>query len=149
MKIRYHQPKSGGAIREVIREVNGLSIFDDIEVKKFAAEGGYAERVARDIKLETSQLRKFFNTMKKIERDLKKKSWREVEGEFYLLEPRIAYATARGHVPQGFYELIKVCMRKVAPRDVEDEQKIKNSFKKFVRFVEAIVAYHRYHHPKT
>lgn len=102
-------------------------------------ETGYAYGVADNSRrLNTTQLRKFFGVLRKMDQ---KDKWSEIESEFYLLKPRMAVSVGRGHVPKPFYEVMMVTMSKV---DVGSEDEKMDNFKKFVEFFEAIVAYHKY-----
>jgi len=140
---------------EIIEEIEKLENLTDLEVKKFTKEGGYSDKLARKwIKsLKTAQLRKFFDTIKDIEKDLKQKdvSWDEVEEKFYLLEPQLVYAAGRKVMgkpilPDGFYRIMKVCMRKIVRGDANIKKK---NYMRFVQFLESIVAYHKYHEEKA
>ena len=133
-------------IREVINIINNCEMLKEISDKDFLDyETGYAYIVAENSKkLKTTQLRKFFGALKKMEQ---KTGWSEIETEFYLLKPRMAVATGRDHVPKQFLNVIMAAMSKVD--NVEsDDLKLEN-FDKFVKFFEAIVAYHKYLYPKA
>lgn len=130
-------------INDVIQKINACNNLSEIPAKDFLdAETGYAHIVAKESiksKLNTTQLRKFFAALKKMEQ---KETWDEIETEFYLLKPRMAVSVGRGHVPREFYNVILAAMSKVDNVE-EDESKMKN-FDIFVKFFEAIVAYHKY-----
>lgn len=146
MKYRknYGMREGRSQIGEIIEEIRKLQDLQDLKAEDFAPEGGYADKVAQSCReMKTAQLRKFFDTMRKVERDLKRKKWEEVEGEFLMLEPRLAAAVARGLVPSEFYELMKVCIEKL--RGAGDEGKIRKGFERLTQFLEAIVAYHKYY----
>lgn len=132
-------------IKNIIDELDKVKMLKDMNTKDFADENGYADIIARNSKktLKTTQLRKFFGAIRDIERE---KDWNRMEAEFYLLKPKLANAIGRNLIPKDFYELMKVCMRKV---DIgSDKDKVKN-FSKMVEFLEAIVAYHKYYNPKS
>ena len=76
-------------INSVIQKINACSHLSEIETPYFLdAETGYAHIVAKNSKnLNTTQLRKFFAALKKMEQ---KTTWDEIETEFYLLKPRMA-----------------------------------------------------------
>jgi CRISPR-associated protein Csm2 len=96
--------------------------------------------------MKTAQLRRFFGAIKSIERTIEdeksEKAWDEVEAEFYLLKPKIAYAKGRKLIPEEFYQVLKVSLNKINIGSNED--KIEN-FKIFVKFLESIVAYHKFY----
>ena len=128
-------------INDVKNKINSCKTLSEIDVKDFLdAETGYAHIVAKNSKkLNTTQLRKFFAALKKMEQ---KENWDEIETEFYLLKPRMAVSVGRKNLPKQFYDVILTAMSKVD--NVEsDDLKMKN-FDIFVKFFEAIVAYHKY-----
>lgn len=128
-------------INDVIGKINNCNTLSEIPVKDFLdAETGYAHIVAKNSKkLNTTQLRKFFAALKKMEQ---KNTWNEIETEFYLLKPRMAVSVGRKNLPKQFYNVILAAMGKV-DNIADDEVKMKN-FDIFVKFFEAIVAYHKY-----
>ena len=128
-------------INDVISKINACTTLSEINAKDFLDdETGYAHIVAKNSKkLNTTQLRKFFAALKKMEQ---KDNWDEIETEFYLLKPRMAVAVGRENVPRPFYNVVLAAMSKVDNVD-DDETKMKN-FDIFVKFFEAIVAYHKY-----
>ena len=69
-------------------------------------------------------------------------TWNEIETEFYLLKPRMAVSVGRKNLPKPFYEVILAAMAKVD--NVEDDDLKMKNFDIFVKFFEAIVAYHKY-----
>lgn len=128
-------------INEVKSKINACQTLSEIPAKDFLdAETGYAHIVAKNSKkLNTTQLRKFFAALKKMEQ---KTTWEEIETEFYLLKPRMAVSVGRKNVPKPFYEVILAAMAKVD--NVEDDETKMKNFDTFVKFFEAIVAYHKY-----
>ena len=128
-------------MKDVINKINGCSSLSEIKAKDFLdAETGYAHIVAKNSKrINTTQLRKFFAALKKMEQ---KESWGEIETEFYLLKPRMAVAVGRKNLPKNFYDVIMAAMSKVD--NVEDDELKMKNFDMFVKFFEAIVAYHKY-----
>jgi CRISPR-associated protein Csm2 len=143
--------QSGGAneIEELIKSIGKLHSLKELKVEDFAPQGGYAEKIAQAFmkQLKTAQLRKFFDSLRKIERDLEKKPWDNLKAEFLMLEPRLAASVARKLVPDQFYRLMKVCFDKVNNAGGEAEKK--ESFTRLMQFLEAIVAYHKYHEEKS
>ena len=128
-------------INDVINKINACDTLSEIDVKDFLDdETGYAHIVAKNSKrLNTTQLRKFFAALKKMEQ---KDTWDEIETEFYLLKPRMAVAVGRENVPKPFYNVVLAAMSKVD--NVEDDETKMKNFDIFVKFFEAIVAYHKY-----
>ncbi len=85
--------------------------------------------------MSTSQIRKFFGEIKRIQADFE-----NCKQEIVLLDPKIAYSVGRarkeGHSKiEDFYEVISPLLA-----DIKEDKK---RFKHFVNIVEAIVAYHK------
>ena len=135
-------------VMSIITEIE-KSTLRELTPKKFADVDGYADIIARKLKtLKPTQLRRFFDTVKRISRELKGGAkWKDVEGEFYLLKPKLAYASGRGLIPTEFDELMKVCLRKIT--EGKDDTEKKEYFEVFEEFFVSIVAYHKYHYPRS
>lgn len=140
-------------MKDVKNKIEKCSTLSDIDIKYFLDEGtGFAHEIVKDSKvvgyksknLKTSQLRKFFGALKKMEM---KENWDEIETDFYLLKPRMAVAKGRGNIPGDFFDVIMVAMNKVD--NVEDDVLKMKNFNIFVKFFEAIIAYHKYEYPKA
>ncbi|NLI24715.1 MAG: type III-A CRISPR-associated protein Csm2 [Bacteroidales bacterium] len=81
----------------------------------------------------SSQIRRFFGALKRIQADFE-----HLKGEILLLEPKLAYAVGKDEKNtklKDFYEALSPLIRNIG----EDEKKFRN----FVNVVEAIVAYHK------
>ena len=127
----------------ILNGIEKLNMFKDLDIKLLANEGEYADTLANKLKkMKPTQLRRFFGAVKEIEKNLNGKGWEDVEVEFYLLKPKLAYAKGRNLIPAEFHEVVKTSMNKVDVGNNED--KIAN-YKMFVRFLESIVAYHKFY----
>ena len=141
-------------IEYVINELNKYDCLRDVDSKLILEnEVGFAHIIAKYPKdpkkprkedINTSQLRKFFGEIKKIET---KESWKKMETDFYLLKPRMAVAVGRKNIPEPFYRVMMVIMSKVDNGDTEEVKK--ENFEKFVKLFEAIVAYRKYEYPNS
>lgn len=85
--------------------------------------------------LSTTQIRKFFGEIKRIQADFENS-----KSEIVLLDPKMAYAVGRAKKDglskiEDFYEQLSPLLREIHEN--------KESFKNFVNTVEAIVAYHK------
>lgn len=130
---------------KVKKEIGALDKLSDMEVKKYADTGGYADVIASKNKnLKTTQLRKFFGAIRSMEK--KADSWKKIEADFYLLKPQLANARGRDLIPREFYDVMMKVMDKVDRGD--DDEKLEN-FRVFVSFLEAVVAYHKFYNPKS
>ena len=92
--------------------------------------------------LSSSQLRKFFGAVKKIQADFENQ-----KGEIVLLEPKLAYAVGRDFDKQKqkqktkikeFYELLRDLIQEIG-----SDTTSKKRFKYFVDVFESIVAFHK------
>jgi len=100
----------------------------------------YGNYLANQANLNTSQIRKFFDTVKKIEIELQKPdeiSETQVRQRVLRLKPSLAYAVARQR--RKLKPFADIIYRAI------DMVKTKKDFIYFVEFVESIIAYHKYH----
>lgn len=96
------------------------------------------ENLGKDLKpVKTSQIRKFFGEIRRIQADFDKQ-----QHEIVMLEPRLAYAKgkAKGDSQVGLEKFYRALSPLI--KEIKGEQK---KFDSFVRIVEGIVAYHKYH----
>jgi len=101
-------------------------------------------------KLSTSQIRKFFGELKRIQADFDKNI-----ADLPMLNALLAYAVGRDKNDKGmnktkikeFYEEISKGIDAIRKKNVTEEDKRiqKSDFTNFVKIVEAIVAYHKYY----
>lgn len=97
------------------------------------------ELASRAIGLKTSQIRKILDAVKRIEAQLES---RKDDSEYFqkntlLLLPQLAYAAGKQpRQVQPFFDVLSPCMKKVQDA---------NDFETFARFVESIVAYHKFY----
>jgi CRISPR-associated protein Csm2 len=143
----YQRKDNSKGVEEILDELGKLKMLKDLKVKSIAEEDGYADRVAHTLRnMKTAQLRRFFGAIKTIERKMEEEDpenvWDKVEAEFYLLKPKIAYARGRRLIPDEFYQVLRISLNKINVGSNED--KIEN-FKRFVNFLESIVAYHKFY----
>lgn len=128
-------------IKSIINTINKSEMLSKMDIDELIDIDGFAYEVAGyavDNGMKNTQLRSFFDAIKKMERN---KEWKNIKTEFLLLKPRIAVRVGRGNVEEGFFNVITAAMDKV---EVGDEKDIMENFKVFVEFFEAIIAYHKY-----
>ena len=130
-------------IKSILTDIGQLSMLKYLDTKKFYDEKGYADLLATKLgKMKTSQLRKFFGEIKLIENKLSGgESWKNIETDFYQLKPRLAYASGRKLIPDEFYDVVRITLNKV---DIGSDIEKKDNFKMLVKFLEAVVAYHKF-----
>jgi len=139
------KPQIDPEVDKIIKEIDKLQMLNQLKTKDFADENGFADKVAQKIRgTKTAQLYKFFASIRKMQKGLKQThEWNGIEGAFYLLKPQIAYAKGRELIQNEFYRILMALFSKV---DVgTNDEKIEN-FNKMVQFLEAIVAFHKFHY---
>ena len=115
----------------ITKEMLTEGIKDLIVLEKLGRD--LATRTSTKEAMSTSQIRRFFGAIKRIQADFK-----HLKGEIILLEPKLAYAVGRDEKKSKideFYKEVSPLIREIK----EDEKKFKN----FVNIIEAIVAYHK------
>ncbi|MFH1581739.1 MAG: type III-A CRISPR-associated protein Csm2 [Pseudomonadota bacterium] len=118
--------------------------FKDVSIIEFAPPGKWAEKIAnQNKKMNTTQLRKVFTTIKSLELKVKGKKMEDKfdEPELYMLIPLLAYAKGRKVIPpdSGFYEMMKA----IIGDGITGKIQTVGDFKQFVNFMTAIIAYHK------
>ena len=122
---------------EVAAKLEKLLKMGDLlpkDLVKYAEDVG--DFLANKARLKTSQIRKFLDAVNAIRSEGKDKDPSFFQRRVILLKPKLAYAAGRQDAVRPLMAVLDPCMSRV--KDEED-------FFKFSRFVEAIVAYHRYH----
>ncbi|MBX7243716.1 MAG: type III-A CRISPR-associated protein Csm2 [Bacteroidia bacterium] len=84
----------------------------------------------------TSQIRKFFGEVKRIEAN-----FTESKDNIFMLAPRLAYSCGRkgGDKIKPFYDILKPALKSISTQDDKQHEK----FKRFVKVLECIVAFHK------
>lgn len=93
--------------------------------------------------LTTSQLRKFFGELRRIDTDLDRKI-----GDLPMLKPMLAYAVGRDKNDKGMNKTkIGEFGKEISKglNAIREGEHRKSDFKNFVKLFEAIVAYHKYY----
>jgi len=103
------------------------------------------KKLAQDLKLKMNQIRRFLDALRKVEQDYyqlggsKDQEKRErVRHNLAMLRPKLAYAAGRE-------KQVKPLMKILEPAIQATTQDPDKGFEKLLRFMEAIIAYHRYH----
>lgn len=98
---------------------------------------------SREVGLKTAQIRRFLDAFRRKNSSLRRRERKDggegvnAQDEAFLLEPRLAYAAGRQPNQVGpLFEVLKPAMERV--REVDD-------FDRLTRFLESVVAYHKYH----
>lgn len=90
--------------------------------------------------LTTSQLRKFFGELRRIESDFAHK-----KNDIIMLKPTLAYAVGRDGNKTKIKEFGDEISKGIEAIRLGNEVYEKKDFKNFLKLFEAIVAYHKYH----
>jgi CRISPR type III-A-associated protein Csm2 len=129
------------SVDQVKERIKRLNTMSELEQKDFCEEDGLADSLAQRFgkeALKPTQLYKVFQELKRIERNIKGKEDESFNrNEVIHLLPIMAYNTARGHIPEPFYEIIKECLSSGRLHTNKD-------FIRVVEFISAVLAYHKY-----
>ena len=118
-------------IREGLdKEVEGINGVD--QCQKFG------NHLAKKDEMSTSQVRKFFGALKKLQSQIHNNE--DLESNYHellMLKPQLAYAAGKNkRNTKNFKNVLTQCIDNIERRE-------KQHFCNFVRFVEATVAYHK------
>ena len=122
---------------EIAKEMKKLTKFSALKTEELVKQGEEMGKMLarKEVGLTTSQIRKFLDAVNKIKSSGHQK--KDFRSACLLLKPKLAYAAGRQKKAVGpLMTVLEPCIDKVC--DEED-------FTRFHRFVEAIVAYHRYY----
>jgi len=133
--------------QEIKDELARLPSMSALEPKDYAEEDGLANAFvvalgAGQMQLKPTQLRKVFHQVKDLQRQFKTNSTTFDRSRVALIMPTLAYAAGRKLVPLEFYEVMKLCFGKGKCETLDD-------FTSAAAFLEAIMAYHKYHQLST
>ena len=98
--------------------------------------------------LTTSQLRKFFGAVKSLELKVQANGFDENESDFIMLKPKLAYAVGRvRNANRGVSDIRIADLEEVLSSSIDivmsKSSNKETAFKNFIKFFEAIVAYHK------
>ena len=113
--------------------------FKDIPVESFAGKDRWADNFmkAKHKELKINQLRNFFGEIKSIQKNPEIwKNKEELRDAVSMLEMNLAYDFGRNVIARDFYDIITASLAKV---------KVEDDFKKFVVFIQSLIAYHKFH----
>lgn len=119
--------------------VNGI---ESPNWKELMKENGvidrYVKMVKKDKDIKPTQLRKFFQEVKKLKTTIKDKGWDKMEADIYQLIPRVKYAQGRNLLPKSMVAFIVKSVETIGNSDDK-----KTSIENFVKIFEAIIAFHK------
>lgn len=132
------------SIDSIRQHLEKLERMKDLSVEKFTPEEGMASCLAYQLgqeELKATQLRKIFHALKGIRQKVERTGAEFKREELFRLMPMLAYATGRRNLPEEFYKILRLCLSEKRLQDKED-------FIRTVDFIEAVMAYHKFHYPK-
>jgi len=128
-------------INEIKQQIQKLPSMSELKAEDYADEGKLAEQlviaVGKDLK--PTQLRKIFHHVKDLQKELNNDPDKKFDrSKVALIMPALAYAVGRGLIPNDFYEVMKMVFG-------AEKCKTREDFITAANFLEAVMAYHKYH----
>lgn len=123
-------------LKKLIAEKNH---FSEIPIQSFAGKDQSVDRFmkAKHKDLKINQLRNFFGEIQTIRKNPEIwKSKEELQKTVSMLEMNLAYDFGRNVITRDFYDIVTASLKKV---------KVEEDFKKFVIFIQSLIAYHKFH----
>lgn len=124
-------------------EIKTIITKHDIEGAKKLVEfsDDFAKHLVEVKKLETTQIRNVYGSMKKLEMT----GWNSQTAQrLLLLKPRLAYAAGRKDTVKDLQQVISKAIDFIFDDEINKDEKMKEqAFQRFCQFFEAIVAYHK------
>ncbi|WP_373839844.1 type III-A CRISPR-associated protein Csm2 [Methanospirillum sp.] len=133
-------------IEPELAKIRACKNLSDLSIEEISKEGGIAETLAKSFKgnLKTTQLRKFFDNIASNQERLKSGGWKDIESDFYMIRPNLAYAKGRKLIPDDFFILVSLCLERVNTQEANEKKVIEN-YDRFVELMQALVAYTKYY----
>ena len=131
-----NQQGNSDACSNVCSKVKGKKLSEVLLPKDVFLPGGYADEIAMQTrsKIDTTQLRKFFDMIKNVESI---EGFENKRNSLFMVVPQVAYSVGRGICPKELYRVIAACVTEESLKDEEDIQV-------FIDFIESIVAYKKF-----
>ncbi|MGQ4875377.1 MAG: type III-A CRISPR-associated protein Csm2 [Promethearchaeia archaeon] len=127
---------------EILAKIRKLNTLKDIDDKEIYNENGLIANIASLLKNETkaSQIRKFFDAYKNIEKKIEtnyRNEFDKIRIDLLKTKPSLAYAVGRNLIPKWFAEIIFQLINKITNE--------KETFEKFIDIFESLIAYFKYY----
>lgn len=136
--------KSKDIVKTIIDTINKLDPpgFRSYNIRKLVEHTSEFGPYLRNQGLETNQIRKFLDAIKRIKAELiedsavqqQQKIFAEIEDEIVLLKPKLAYAAARQRAAKPLSKVMSAAIDQVHNTD---------DFFRLVQFIESTIAYHK------
>ncbi len=128
--------RGGGAIQETVAHVGTLNSLGNWDAVDLVAQADGIGRELGNGGVTTSQIRNFLDEVNRIEAESRMDRDTFDQSRVVFLKVQLAYAAGRENKLKSFARLFSTAVDKVHSRE---------DFNRFVKFTEAVVAYHRYH----
>ena len=122
---------------ELAAKFSSVPQISDVGAAELMAMAEHFGRVlAKSVRLKTTQVRKFFEAVKRVAAELRTQDGLDLASECALLRPHLAYAAGRVDTVKPLMRVLDPCLQKIrTPAD----------FQTFYRFLESTLAYHRFY----
>lgn len=131
------EKREASIVDEIVEKAKGFHKLSELSVDDLVRS---SDELGRELQsqITTSQLRKIFSEIKHIELETKSAGGKDAFNidRVKMLKPKIAYLAGREKRLKPFKEVMDAYISKV--KDVED-------FGRLAEFMQAIMAYHKYH----
>lgn len=124
---------------EIAREIDQLQRFSALSTEKLVEMADTIGKfLAQSERLNTGQIRKFLDAVSRIKNEGGQKPNDDpfFRSQCMLLKPKLAYAAGRQGAVEPLMKVLLPCINHVHSKD---------DFVHFYRFVESIIAYHRFY----
>lgn len=111
-------------------------VADVSQADLVAMADAFGRALAKNVRLKTTQVRKFFEAVKRVAAQLRTQESVDLAGECAMLRPLLAYMAGRIDTVRPLMKVLDPCLQKIrTPAD----------FRAFYAFLESTLAYHRYY----
>lgn len=136
MNERRGQSSQDGAMRQAIQHIGELDGLAEWDARDLVERADGIGRELKNKNVTTSQIRNFLDEVNRIEADNRRNKGSFDGSQVVFLDIQLAYAAGREDKLKDFTRLFSAAIKQV--RSKED-------FDRFVKFTQAVVAYHRFH----
>lgn len=134
------QQQGPEVVQKIVGMINKLDTLASFKGEDLVNTADKFGKHLKDKGLKTSQIRKFLDAVKKMKYQETASSGFDFRNEAMLIKPKLAYASGRqdpkSDAVKPLMEVMNSCIDKINGKE---------DFDKFYKFVEAIVAYHKYY----